>query len=55
MINGWGVFKDPHTLIVEGIGEFSAPHILIATGSKPMMLDIPGKEYLEDSDGFFEM
>ena len=34
---------------------YEAPHVLIATGSKPVMPQIPGTEHAISSDGFFEL
>lgn len=45
-------FKDAHTVLI-GEREVSADRILIATGGKPFVPDIPGKEYLSISDDLF--
>ncbi|KAF2002726.1 hypothetical protein P154DRAFT_544378 [Amniculicola lignicola CBS 123094] len=38
-----------------GSQRVKAKHILIATGGRPMIPDIPGKELAIDSDGFFDL
>jgi glutathione reductase (NADPH) len=38
-----------------GVQRIKAKHILIATGGRPRMPDIPGKELCIDSDGFFDL
>ncbi|KAL6158953.1 Glutathione reductase [Exserohilum turcicum] len=38
-----------------GTQRIKAKHILIATGGRPKLPDIPGKELCIDSDGFFEL
>ncbi|EUC43713.1 hypothetical protein COCMIDRAFT_100123 [Bipolaris oryzae ATCC 44560] len=38
-----------------GTQRIKAKHILIATGGRPVIPDIPGKELCIDSDGFFEL
>jgi dihydrolipoamide dehydrogenase len=39
-IQGYGVFKDPHTILVSNGDEISAKHFIIATGSVPNKLPI---------------
>lgn len=52
VINGYAKFIDNQT--VEVNGEYiRAKHILIATGARPVLPDIPGKELGETSDDFF--
>ncbi len=41
LVKGFAVFKDAHTIVVNG-EEYTAPNIIIATGSKPKMLPIEG-------------
>lgn len=53
VIQGYARFLDPHTVEVNG-EEIRAKHILIATGAKPAIPSIPGCEYGETSDDFFE-
>jgi glutathione reductase (NADPH) len=53
-IAGVGVFRDPHTIAVNG-SALSADHILIATGSAADIPDVPGAELGITSDDFFEL
>lgn len=53
-IRGEATFVDSQTVDVNG-KTYTADKILIATGGHPSVLDIPGKEYGIDSDGFFEL
>ncbi len=47
-------FTDGRTVEVSG-ERYSAEHIVIATGSRPVVPDIPGAELGITSDGFFEL
>lgn len=38
-----------------GVQRIKAKHILIATGGRPIIPDIPGKELCIESDGFFDL
>ncbi|KAF2801115.1 glutathione reductase-like protein [Melanomma pulvis-pyrius CBS 109.77] len=51
------VEKDEVEVALEGGGSqrIKAKHILIATGGRPSIPDIPGKELCIDSDGFFDL
>ncbi|KAF2184373.1 glutathione reductase-like protein [Zopfia rhizophila CBS 207.26] len=51
------VGKDEVEVVLEvgGTQKIKAKHILIATGGRPTIPDIPGKELCIDSDGFFEL
>lgn len=51
------VAKDEVEVALEngGTQRIKAKHILIATGGRPSMPDIPGKELCIDSDGFFDL
>jgi glutathione reductase (NADPH) len=51
------VAKDEVEIALEGGGtqRVKAKHILIATGGRPALPDIPGKELCIDSDGFFDL
>lgn len=51
------VGKDEVEVALEsgGTQRIKAKHILIATGGRPKVPDIPGKELAIDSDGFFEL
>jgi glutathione reductase (NADPH) len=52
--NGYASFKDAHTLIINN-ETITADNILIATGGKPRVPEIEGKEHLLTSDDVFEM
>lgn len=54
LIKGSGSFVSPSQVKV-GDDIFEAKHIVIATGGKPALPDIPGKEHAIDSDGFFAL
>ncbi|MCW5619054.1 MAG: glutathione-disulfide reductase [Nitrosomonas sp.] len=54
LINGSGRFVNNTTIEVNG-GQYRADHILIATGSVPVIPDIPGASYGIDSEGFFAL
>jgi glutathione reductase (NADPH) len=51
------VGKNEVEVALEGGGtqRVKAKHILIATGGRPVIPDIPGKELCIDSDGFFDL
>ncbi|KAF2278080.1 uncharacterized protein EI97DRAFT_283122 [Westerdykella ornata] len=51
------VARDEVEVALDGGGtqRIKAKHILIATGGRPHIPDIPGKELCIDSDGFFEL
>lgn len=53
-IPGVGKFVDAHTVEVDG-KTLHAEHILIATGSTPVVPQLPGAELGITSDGFFEL
>ena len=52
IIEGTASLRDPHTVIV-GDRAFSAAHITVATGSWPVVPDVPGKEFLLTSNEMF--
>lgn len=54
-IAGFGSLLDANTVLVDNERQVKAKHILIAVGGKPHQLPIPGGEYIQDSDGFFEL
>lgn len=54
VIKGWATIVDKHTVQVDG-RKITAKHILIATGGQPTIPEIPGKEHILDSDGFFAL
>ncbi|KAB5524344.1 hypothetical protein DKX38_022093 [Salix brachista] len=45
---------DPHTVDVDG-KLYSARHILISVGGRPFIPDIPGSEYVIDSDAALDL
>jgi glutathione reductase (NADPH) len=53
-LHGTGKFIDAHTLDVNGT-KYTADHIVIAPGGYPIIPDIPGKEHILTSDGFFAL
>jgi len=52
--HGKGVIVDEHTVRV-GDETFTTDKIVISTGLKPVIPDIPGKEYLHDSTDFLDI
>ena len=52
--HGKGVIVDEHTVQV-GEKQFTTDKIVITTGLKPVIPDIPGKEYLHDSNDFLDI
>lgn len=54
LVHGYGKLVEPHLVSVND-ELYEAPHILIATGGRPRELEIPGKELLLSSEGFFKM
>ena len=54
MLNGYARLADAHTVTVEG-KRYTAERILLAPGGYARIPDIPGKELLMTSDGFFEL
>jgi len=54
VIQGYATLVDKNTVKV-GDRLITAEHILIATGGQPMIPEIPGKEHILDSDGFFAL
>lgn len=52
--HGKGVIIDEHTVEV-GSERFTTDKIVICTGLKPVIPDIPGKEYLHDSTDFLDI
>lgn len=53
-IEGFGRFTGVH-IVATGDAELAADHVLIATGSAPIVPDIPGADLGITSDGFFEL
>ena len=52
--HGKGIIIDEHTVQV-GEKQFTTEKIVICTGLKPVIPDIPGKEYLHDSTDFLDI
>ena len=52
--HGKGVIIDEHTVQV-GQKQFTTDKIVICTGLKPVIPDIPGKEYLHDSTDYLDI
>lgn len=53
-ITGFASFKDKHTITVEN-KEYRSDAFIIATGQRPAILDIPGKENFDTSTDFLNM
>jgi Pyruvate/2-oxoglutarate dehydrogenase complex, dihydrolipoamide dehydrogenase (E3) component, and related enzymes len=53
-IRGFARFYDTHTVVVDG-ERYTADHIVIATGSTPVVPELPGAEWGITSDGFFAL
>lgn len=54
IVSGQAKLLDVHTVAV-GEQQFSAERILIATGGRPWIPDIPGKEFISTSDDMFAL
>lgn len=54
VVRGHAKFTSSKEVVV-GDQSFTASHILVATGSKPIIPNVPGAEYGISSDGFFEL
>ncbi|CAA3018958.1 glutathione reductase, chloroplastic, partial [Olea europaea subsp. europaea] len=54
LIEGRGKIVDPHTVDVDG-KLYSAKNILISVGGRPFIPDIPGSEYVVDSDAALDL
>ncbi|XP_059660408.1 glutathione reductase, chloroplastic [Cornus florida] len=54
LIEGRGKILDPHTVDVDG-KLYSARHILISVGGRPFIPEIPGSEYVIDSDAALDL
>lgn len=54
LIRGHACFLDAHT-VTAADRKLTAKHIVIATGSRPLVPDIPGAELGITSDGFFDL
>ena len=54
VIEGWATLADAHTVAV-GAQRYSAKNILIATGGKPSVPDIAGREHVISSNEIFDI
>jgi len=54
VVSGQASIVDPHTVAV-GTQRFRCERILVATGGRPALPDIPGKEYVVTSDDMFAL
>ncbi|XP_062080825.1 glutathione reductase, chloroplastic [Humulus lupulus] len=54
LIEGRGKIVDPHTVDVDG-KIYSAKNILISVGGRPFIPEIPGSEYVIDSDAALDL
>ncbi|MBK1781927.1 glutathione-disulfide reductase [Advenella sp. WQ 585] len=55
LIRGWATLQAPHTVKLDNGQTYTARHILIATGGKPTVPDVPGKEYVITSNDIFDL
>lgn len=59
LVEGWASFVGERSVSVAAADgstrTLEAEHVIIATGSSAVELDVPGKEHVIDSDGFFEL
>jgi glutathione reductase (NADPH) len=58
ILNGWATLVDAHTVQVrtaEGSERFRSRHVLVATGGRPSVPDIPGREHVVTSDSMFDL
>ncbi|XAH24420.1 glutathione-disulfide reductase [Xylophilus sp. GW821-FHT01B05] len=54
IIEGWAQIRGPHEVAV-GEQRFSAKTILIATGGRPQVPELPGREWIQTSDAMFDL
>ncbi|XP_042377544.1 glutathione reductase, chloroplastic-like [Zingiber officinale] len=54
LIEGRGKIVDPHTVDVDG-KRYTSRHILLSVGGRPNLPDIPGIEYVIDSDAALDL
>ncbi|MDI1235999.1 MAG: glutathione-disulfide reductase [Polaromonas sp.] len=54
IIEGWATLADAHTVEVEG-RRYSAKHILVATGGRPSLPEVKGRELVITSDQIFDI
>ncbi|XP_057422988.1 glutathione reductase, chloroplastic/mitochondrial [Lotus japonicus] len=54
LLEGHGKIIDPHTVQVDG-KLYTAKNILVSVGGRPFIPDLPGKEYVIDSDAALDL
>ncbi|WP_372825265.1 glutathione-disulfide reductase [Polaromonas sp.] len=54
IIEGWATLADAHSVEVEG-SRYTAKHILIATGGRPSLPEVTGRELVITSDQIFDI
>jgi len=54
VIEGWAQVAGPHSVAVNG-QVHHARHLLVATGGRPVVPDIPGREHVITSDDIFDL
>jgi glutathione reductase (NADPH) len=54
VIQGWAQVAGPHSVAVNG-QVHHARHLLVATGGRPVVPDIPGREHVITSDDIFDL
>ena len=54
ILQGWATLVDAHTVDVAG-KPYTAKNILVATGGKPSVPDVPGREHVITSDDIFDL
>ena len=54
VIEGWAQVTGPHSVAVNG-QVHQARHLLVATGGRPVVPDIPGREHVITSDDIFDL
>jgi len=54
LVTGWARFEDAHTVQV-GSARYTARRILVATGGRPFVPDLPGREHVQVSDAMFDL
>lgn len=54
VVEGYAKFTGPNTVECNGI-TYTGKEVVIAVGGKPRMPEVPGKEHLISSDGFFDL
>ena len=54
MLRGWARFADAHTIEV-GDKRYTAQHVIVATGGRPFVPELPGREHALVSDAMFDL